>query len=154
MACTVSADDPPIPAIDAILMILPPRPWAIMTFPAAWVQRNVPVRLVSITLFQSARPIFSVGAPHEIPALLISTSIRPKSETVASTACWTLAGSFTSHDNATVLTPRCFSSSADCWLRYFLRALSDTLSTLSARLYAEWCPTTEMHQVAQTPRLM
>src|ERR1051326_3836821 len=81
MASTVSGGAPLMPATDAILMILPLCCLS-MILPAAWAHKNVPVRLVSMTLFHSARVIFSVGAPQEIPALLMRMSMRLNSAIV------------------------------------------------------------------------
>src|SRR5260370_4592643 len=110
MACS-SGGAPRRPATDAILVILTSF-CAIRTLPTACENRNVPVRLVSMTLFQCSRRISSTGAPQEVPALLIKTSILPNSETAASTTSWTLPGFFTSQPSARVLTPSSRNSSA------------------------------------------
>src|SRR6266446_10944000 len=138
MACS-SGGAPRRPATDAILMILP-RFCAIRTLPTACENRNVPVRLVSMTLFQCSRRISSTGAPQDVPALLINTSILPNSETVASTTSWTLPGFFTSQPSAWVLTPSWRNSSAARWHRSCLRAQSTRFAPISARPSAIWRP--------------
>jgi len=47
-----------------------PRRCAIMTFPTACEKRNVPVRLVSITLFHCSSVIASTGAPQEVARIV------------------------------------------------------------------------------------
>src|SRR5882762_2893088 len=60
--------EPRSPATDAMLIIFPRR-CAIMTLPTAREKRNVPVKLVSMTLFHCSSVIASTGAPQEVPAL-------------------------------------------------------------------------------------
>src|SRR5215472_312483 len=83
MACN-SADAPPKPAIEAILITLPDL-WAVIALPTAWQNRKVPVRLVERTLSHWASVISSTGAPQEAPALLTRISTRPNFASVAST---------------------------------------------------------------------
>src|SRR6201997_5338439 len=127
-----SGGAPRIPATDAMLMIFPFR-WPIITFPDACENRNVPVKFVSSTLFQCSSRISSTGAPQAIPALLINTSMRPNSATVASTASFTLAGSFTSQLSAIAFTPRLRNSAAAASHRSFFRAHSTTFAPISAK---------------------
>src|SRR5882762_6239772 len=98
IACS-SADDPPNPATDAMLMILP-DPCAAICFPTAWQNRNVPVKFVESTLSHCSSVISSTEAPHETPALLIRMSMRPNSARVDCTTCSIAVLSLTSHPNA------------------------------------------------------
>src|ERR1700733_15838368 len=83
IACS-SADDPPNPATDAMLMILPDL-CASMVLPTAWQNRNVPVKLVEMTLCHCSNVMSSTGAAHDTPALLTRMSIRPNLSSVAFT---------------------------------------------------------------------
>src|SRR5712691_10309986 len=60
-------------------MIRPPMGcWSFMILKASWVHRNEPVRIVSTTAFQRSKANSSIGADAPKPALLNSTSRRPK----------------------------------------------------------------------------
>ena len=54
--------------------------------PAAWQNKNAPVRSISITIFHLSSGISSAGVPHVTPALLMRMSILPKASIVLSTA--------------------------------------------------------------------
>src|SRR2546430_11193466 len=62
------------------MLIILPRRCGTMNFPTACEKRNVPVRFVSMTLFQCCNFISSTGAPQAVPALLMRMSIRPNCE--------------------------------------------------------------------------
>lgn len=70
-----------------------PDRWRIITGPTRWDMRKVPVRFRSSTAFQSSRGRSSIGANRKMPAVLTSTSTRPKSATTASTRASTEASS-------------------------------------------------------------
>ena len=64
-----------------------------------------PFRLMSITLRNSSGDSRVAGTAVPIPALLTSTSIRPRPSTVSCTALAHWSGSETSHDTAIALRP-------------------------------------------------
>ena len=68
-----------IAAIEETLMIAPPSPAAIFV-PTSAASRNGPLRLIASTLSKSASSMASrLGYSGDRPALLTSTSTRPKS---------------------------------------------------------------------------
>src|SRR5713226_7624708 len=82
-----------------------------------------------MTLFQCSRCISSMGAPQEVPALLMRMSMRPKVARVASTTAWTSAGFFTSQPSARVFTPSFFNSSAARTQRSFFSGTEDQVGS-------------------------
>src|SRR3569832_2424193 len=74
-----------------------PLPCCFMRCAAYLVSRNGPYRLVRITRSQSSIDSSSIEQVLSVPALLISTSMRPKVSITALIASYALSGSPTSH---------------------------------------------------------
>ncbi|MNT77700.1 hypothetical protein D3C72_2168440 [compost metagenome] len=74
---------PKRPTTLVVVMILP-LPWAIMWGSTAWVQLKTPLRFTSITRSNCSSVILARVASMVMPALLMSTSIRPQSATTRS----------------------------------------------------------------------
>ena len=74
--------------------------------PAACENRNVPVRLVSMTFCHLSSGIVSGSAAQLMPALLIRMSIFPNAAIVLSTTAWTCSGTETSQTMPSTLKPR------------------------------------------------
>ena len=72
-------------SIDAMLMILPPRPSASIAFAAAWARKKADLRLTSITASQSASLNSSASARRMMPALLTRMSQRPSFDPASAT---------------------------------------------------------------------
>src|SRR5438093_8927567 len=68
IASSTSGIAPPRPATEAMLMIFPAPPCAIITLPAACEHRNAPVRFTSITFPQSPTAILVSAATDAAPA--------------------------------------------------------------------------------------
>src|SRR5258708_14221104 len=77
IACS-SADAPPNPATQAMLMIFP-DPCAVIALPAACPTSNVPVYLRARALPHSSTVSSSTRPPPDTPALVLRRSIRPHS---------------------------------------------------------------------------
>ena len=68
-------------------MTIRPEPWAIITRPAAWLVKKVPLRLSATVASKSSTLTSSAGVSGgPMPALLTRTSSRPKCSRVAATA--------------------------------------------------------------------
>src|SRR5258705_2765993 len=119
-----------------MLMILPPPPCAIITFPAACEHRNAPVRFTSITFRQSSTAMVATGATHARPALLTRTSIRPSSACARSTIARTSSALVTSQPNPSARTPSAESSAAVLAQRSASRAQSTRSAPISASAVA------------------
>ena len=85
--------------MDETLTILPVAR-SIMCRPTNWLMMNAPVAFTSSTLRHLSRGSVALGAPHVMPALLNSTSIRPNRSSVAATNACACASSDTSHGMA------------------------------------------------------
>src|SRR5216684_1875495 len=68
---------PRCPSTEAMLTMRPPLPAAIMSRPARRAQRNWPVRLTEMTLFQSCRENSLAGRMTLMPALFTRMSTGP-----------------------------------------------------------------------------
>src|SRR5206468_4980638 len=136
IASSTSGIAPPRPATDAMLMILPPPPCAIITFPAACAHRNAPVRFTSITFRQSSTAMLVTGATHARPALFTRMSIRPSSAFARSTIARTSSALVTSQRMPSARTPNGESSAAVLAQRSASRAQSTTSAPISASAVA------------------
>src|SRR6202030_372599 len=91
--------------IEPLLMMRPPRGvWSFMMRKACWLHRNGPVRLVFTTACHCARlrsSKFTGGAP--MPALLKSTSSRPKASITLANSAAIDAGSVMSAETGRLL---------------------------------------------------
>src|SRR5207344_2892433 len=84
------------PVIDAMLMMLPPRPFAFMWRAVACATRQAPFRLTSTTLAQSVSVTSRNGLVTATPALFTRIVTGPSSPAASSMAARTLSGSVTS----------------------------------------------------------
>src|SRR5258706_5184418 len=119
-----------------MLMILPPPPWAIITFPAACEHRNAPVRFTSITFRQSSTAMVATGATHARPALFTRMSIRPSSDFARSTIARTSSALVTSQPRPSARTPSAEISAAVFAQRSASRAQSTRSAPISASAVA------------------
>ena len=139
---------------DPLLMMRPPRgSWRFMIRSASRVQRNMPVRLTSTTLCHCSRERSSSGAGGTLPpALLKSTSKRPKRSAIAPNAASTAASSVTSdggiRQRSGTFERSAVSSSAD--LRRPSRATPYPSSSMAR---AAWRPTPLPAPVTAATRL-
>ena len=81
----------------------------------AFMHRNVPFRLVSITASKSASFIIIRRPSRVTPALFTRMSIRPNSLTAASIRAFTWASSATLHCTASALAPRASQAATVSW---------------------------------------
>src|SRR5215467_5043223 len=102
--------------IEPLLMIRPPRgSWSLITRNAAWVHRNAAVRFTPTTDCQSANDTSSSGTGgRPRPALLNSTSTRPKWLCACSKSRRTSAGLLTSAATASIRDPSAAPSRTVC----------------------------------------
>src|SRR5262249_47709745 len=93
--------------IEPLLMMRPPLgSWLFISLIASWVQRNTPVRLMSTTAFHCSKVKSSIGTPGApMPALLNSTSRRPKASLAFANRARTDCGSLTSVGTASARAP-------------------------------------------------
>ena len=113
------------PAIDAVLTMWPPSPWARMCGRKLLIPWSTPIRLTSITQRQLSSEIASMPPPAATPALLQITWTLPNASYVACAARSTLWGSATSQP-----TPRTFGLNS-CSSR---KAESNALGSISANI--------------------
>ncbi|MEA3219328.1 MAG: hypothetical protein OZX49_00415 [Immundisolibacter sp.] len=87
-------------------MMLPPRPWSRIFRPTVRTPRNTPRALMAITRSHSSTPMSSIETVLlATPALLTSTSMRPKRVQAASTTPSQAASSVTSCGQAAASAP-------------------------------------------------
>ena len=97
--------------MEPLLMMRPPRgDWAFMVLKACWMHKNMPVRLMSTT-FCHCSSVQSSNEPGGLPtpALLNSTSTRPKALTAAAKSACT-----DSTFDTSVGTAKAFAPAPDC----------------------------------------
>src|SRR5215471_18395593 len=118
--------------MEPMLMILPP-PCRFITGWQVRLVRKALVRLVSRTWCHSLRARLSTGLRMFMPALLTSTSRRPKRSRVVLTSASTEASSSTLTSTASACAPRPRSSATAFALFSRLRAATTTAAPASAR---------------------
>src|SRR3989339_190436 len=102
--------NPTNPAIDEILIILPPFPCFTICCAAYFVQRKLPFRLTSICLFQSVSVSVKIVPITKIPALFTKISNLPNFLTAFSTKFLTCLSFETSATTKRASLPRFFIS--------------------------------------------
>jgi hypothetical protein len=107
-----------------IVMIRPPSP---MWRAASWAATNTPRTFTATIRSKSSSENWSSGATIAIPALLTSTSTRPKARAVSATAVRTAAGSALSACSARARPPA--ASMARTTSSAFCRALAKVMAT-------------------------
>src|SRR5690606_29619418 len=123
-----------------MLMIRPPLPLAIISFPAAWDMRKVPFTLTSITRSNLSRGISSGGAPQVAPLLLMTMSTPPKFSLAAATTRTTSSGRVTSQGRARASPPFCSIDSFTSRQASTLREQITTRAPASAKASAMCLP--------------